>query len=188
MQQKIFIDANTLLIDSFTLARRIYEDGYRPDFLIGIWRGGTPPGIAIHEFFVYKGCRPASHTAIKVESYYGIEQRKEAIVDGMEKVTPRLHPDGRLLIVDDIFDTGKSIEAVKNVLAETVTFPIQVRVATIYYRPDKNVTSFAPDYFLKKVYSWVVFPHELEGLSEEEIRQKGSRLFTILTGKGNEGE
>ena len=181
-KSKIFIDANTLLLDSFTLARQIYESGYRPDFFIGIWRGGTPPGIAIHEFFVFKGSRPTSHTAIKVESYYGIEQSKEAIVDGLEKVTPKLNPGDKLLIVDDIFDTGRSIRAVKNVLAETVTFPIQVRVATVYYRPDKNITDFAPDYFLKKVYQWVVFPHELEGLSQEDLKQKGLELFEILSG------
>ena len=179
MKSKIFIDANTLLLDSFTLARKIYENGFKPNFLIGIWRGGTPPGIAIHEFFVFKGCK-SYHTAIKVESYLGIEQRKEAIVEGLEKVTPRLKPGDRLLIVDDIFDTGKSIEAVKNTLAETVHCPIQVKVATVYYRPDKNITNFIPDYYLKTVYEWVVFPHELEGLSEKELREKGLVLFEIL--------
>jgi len=182
MKSKIFIDANALLLDSFTLARQIFESGFKPDFLIGIWRGGTPPGIAIHEFFVFMGCK-SYHTAIKVESYYGIEQRKEALVEGLEKVTPKLNPGNRLLIVDDIFDTGKSIEAVKNILAETVKFPIQIKVATVYYRPDKNITNFVPDYYLKTVYEWVVFPHELEGLSEEDLRKKGLDLFKIIHAK-----
>ena len=56
--EKIFLDARTLLINSVKLARLVWDDGYRPDYLIGVWRGGTPPGVAIHEFFRLRGLDP----------------------------------------------------------------------------------------------------------------------------------
>ena len=181
MTSKIFVDANTLLIDSFTLAKKIYESGYRPDFFIGVWRGGTPPGIAIHEFFVFKGAKPKYHTAIKAESYHGIEQRGDNVtIENLDKVAAMLDPGDRVLIVDDIFDTGKSIEAIKQSLDDIVKCPIQIKVATVYYKPDKNLTHFTPDYYLKSVDKWVVFPHELKGLSEEELREKGAKIYEIL--------
>ena len=49
------VDPNDYLVDCFRLARTIWDDGYRPDFLIGLWRGGAPPGIVIQEFFRWKG-------------------------------------------------------------------------------------------------------------------------------------
>ena len=48
---KNFITSQSLLQDSFRLAAKVYEDGFRPDFIIGIWRGGAPIGIAVQEFF-----------------------------------------------------------------------------------------------------------------------------------------
>ena len=48
---KVYITAQALLEDSFRLAHLIYEDGFHPQFIIGIWRGGTPVGIAVQEYF-----------------------------------------------------------------------------------------------------------------------------------------
>ncbi|MBN2373253.1 hypoxanthine phosphoribosyltransferase [bacterium] len=181
MEPKIFIDANTLLTDSFMLARKVYESGYRPDFLLGVWRGGTPPGIAIHEFLVFKKASPKYHTAIKAESYSGIGQRCDnVIIENLDKVASMLNEGDRILIVDDIFDTGKSMEAIKHCLYKAVKFHTQIKVATVYYKPDNNLTDFMPDYYLKTVKGWVVFPHELNGLSMEELRKKGQGICGIL--------
>jgi hypothetical protein len=179
---KLFIDANSLLIDSFILAKKIYQSGFRPDFIVGVWRGGTPPGIAIHEFFVYKKCKPSFHSAIKVESYFGIEKRRKATIEGLEIIMSKIKKGDKLLIVDDIFDTGKSAEAVKDTLAK-VQFSFQTRIATVYYKPNKNLTKITPDYYLKIVDEWIVFPHELEDLSKEELKQKGFGIFNILEGE-----
>ena len=111
MGEKIFIDANTLLLDSFALAKQIYESHFCPNLLIGIWRGGTPPGIAIHEFLTLKGLDLA-HTVIKVQSYKGIEQRGEIYIQGLNNVLSLIQQESQVLIVDDIFDTGRTLEAV----------------------------------------------------------------------------
>ena len=47
---KLFIKADKLLEDSFKLAWEVYESGYRPNYIIGVWRGGAPVGIAVQEF------------------------------------------------------------------------------------------------------------------------------------------
>ena len=47
---KLFIQAEELLSDSFKLAWQVYESGYRPNYIIGVWRGGAPIGIAVQEF------------------------------------------------------------------------------------------------------------------------------------------
>ena len=52
--QKTFITAQSLLEDSFRLASQVFEDGFRPQFIIGIWRGGAPIGIAVQEFLSLK--------------------------------------------------------------------------------------------------------------------------------------
>ena len=55
MSDKCYITAQQLLEDSFRVAAQVYEDGFRPDFIIGIWRGGAPIGIAVQEYYDYKG-------------------------------------------------------------------------------------------------------------------------------------
>ena len=58
--QKTFITAQSLLEDSFRLAAKVFEDGFRPQFIIGIWRGGAPIGIAVQEFFEFKNTESLS--------------------------------------------------------------------------------------------------------------------------------
>jgi len=75
---KVFITASELLQDSFRLAAQIHRSGFRPDFIIGIWRGGTPVGIAIQEYFEYFGVRP-DHIAVRTSAYVGIGERTKTI-------------------------------------------------------------------------------------------------------------
>ena len=46
---KTYITADELLLDSFRLGVQIHNSGFKPDFIVGVWRGGTPVGIAIQE-------------------------------------------------------------------------------------------------------------------------------------------
>ena len=74
MAEKQFIKAQELLDDSFRLGLKVLESGFRPDFIVGIWRGGTPVGIAVQELFEHNGVA-SDHIAIRTSSYEGIEQR-----------------------------------------------------------------------------------------------------------------
>ena len=80
---KNFITSQALLQDSFRLAAKVYDDGFRPDFIIGIWRGGAPIGIAVQEYFEFKDYS-TDHIAVRTSSYYGInKQSKEIRVHGL---------------------------------------------------------------------------------------------------------
>ena len=68
---KVFLTSQSLLEDAFRLASQVYEDGFRPQFIIGIWRGGAPIGIAVQEFFEFMNA-PTDHIAVRTSSYYGI--------------------------------------------------------------------------------------------------------------------
>ena len=180
MGKKIFIDANTLLLDSFALARQIYESNFSPNLLIGIWRGGTPPGIAIHEFLTLKGL-DLDHTVIKIESYKGIENYGEVHIEGLDYILSIIHEKDKILIVDDIFDTGRTLKAlIQNIQEKSKERKPKIKIATIFYKPAKNQTNMVPDYYLKVVNQWVIFPHELKDLTKEEIKQKGDKLYRIV--------
>ena len=178
MSDKVYVSANELARDSFELAKKIYDSDFKPDVLIVLWRGGTPVGIIIHEFLLYKGI-DTYHTAIKSTSYTGIEERIEPTLENMEPVLDMITPETRVLVVDDIFDTGPTIRKVNTLLT---TRTQHVRTATLYYKPAKNITNLTPDYYLHKTDAWIVFPHELLGLSGDEIKSKDPVLFHLLHG------
>ena len=180
MSKKIFIDANTLLLNSFALARQIYESNFSPNLLIGIWRGGTPPGIAIHEFLTLKGLN-MDHTVIKIQSYKGIDHYGEVHIEGLDYILSIIHQKDKILIVDDIFDTGRTLKAlIQSIHEKSEDRKPRIKIATIFYKPSKNQTNMVPDYYLKVVNKWVIFPHELKDLTKEEIRQKGEKLYKIV--------
>lgn len=170
---KTFISGNEIFVDSYKLARKIYDDGFRPDFVVGIWRGGTPIGIAVEEFLRIQQCPIKFHTAIKTQSYTGIGQRREVEVMGLEDVVAKCNSEDKLLILDDVFDTGNSVKAVLEALkAKARKNMPETRTGCLWYKPTANQTDVVPDYWLHETEAWLVFPHELEGLTLEEIGQK----------------
>ena len=72
--EKLYIKSEELIEDSFQLAWRIYESGYRPNHIIGVWRGGTPIGIAVQELLEVLGVQ-SDHIAIRTSSYSGMGQQ-----------------------------------------------------------------------------------------------------------------
>ena len=119
---KNFITSQSLLQDSFRLAAKVYEDGFRPDFIIGIWRGGAPIGIAVQEFFEFKNTS-TDHIAVRTSSYYGInKQSKEIRVHGLHYLVENANADDKLLIVDDVFDSGRSVDALIKQINKLIYF------------------------------------------------------------------
>lgn len=170
---KLFISAQDLLRDSFALGAQILSTGFRPTFLVGIWRGGAPVGIAVQELLDYHGV-PTDHISIRTSSYSGIDQQDKTVrVHGIDYLVSRLSAEDRLLIIDDVFDSGRSLEAVIDELARRCrrNLPEQIRIATPYYKPARNRSRLKPDFFVHETDRWLVFPHELSGLTADEIRQ-----------------
>lgn len=172
---KHYISAESLLADSIRLARGIHDSGFAPTHIVGIWRGGAPVGIAVQEYLAWRGLE-TDHIAIRTSAYTGIDtMRRDVHVFGESYLVDTLKADHRLLIVDDVFDSGRSIEAVFDVLRVKCgkNFPHDARVATVFYKPARNQTGLTPDYFVHESEDWLVFPHEFCGLSESEIAAKG---------------
>lgn len=169
--QKEYISADELLRDSFSLGLQILESGYQPSYIIGVWRGGTPVGIAVQEVLdLYE--IENDHISIRTSSYTGIAEQSDVIrVHGLEYIVDTIQAEDRLLIIDDVFDSGRSIDAIIKKMSKLCrqNMPNEIRVATVYFKPSMNKTERTPDYYLHETESWLVFPHELKGLSREEI-------------------
>ena len=103
--KKHFIQADQLLKDSFNLAWKIFESGFKPDYIIGVWRGGAPVGIAVQEFLDFLDI-PSDHIAIRTSYYSGIDSRKDEVqVYGLNYVIRKIKSEDSLLIVDDVYET-----------------------------------------------------------------------------------
>lgn len=170
MSDKHYIDAQQLLDDSFALGLQILESGYRPNFIVGVWRGGTPVGIAVQELLDYFGVH-SDHISIRTSLYTGIEQRDTQVkVHGLQYIVNNVGAGDSLLIVDDVHDTGLSIsQIIEDLKKECQLDTPDIRIATPYYKPRHNKVGKAPDYYLHKTDKWLVFPHELSGLTTQEI-------------------
>ena len=178
---KIVLSAQQLLEDSFQLGLNILESGFEPTMIIAIWRGGTPVGMAVQEILAYCGIQ-SDHIAIRTSSYVGVDQRGTVAVHGMNYIIKKICYDDRLLIIDDVFDTGHTIAAVIDDLSKRArdNTPEDIRIAVPWYKPTRNETELVPDYYIHETAEWLVFPHELDALTPEELRQTRPEISTII--------
>jgi hypoxanthine phosphoribosyltransferase len=182
MTTKTYISAQQLLEDSFLLGAKIVSSGFRPSIIIAIWRGGTPIGIAVQELLEYHGIE-TDHIAIRTSSYSGIDGRSSEIrIHGLNYLIKTVRREDRLLIIDDVFDTGHTIASVIQHLQLKTrrNMPAELRVAVPYFKPTRNETSREPDYYLHETEEWLKYPHSLEGLSVEEVAENRPALFQII--------
>jgi hypoxanthine phosphoribosyltransferase len=185
--EKQYIEEESLLQDSYRLAVKIYESGFRPDFIVGIWRGGSTVGIYVQECLQYLGVE-TDHIAIRT-SYRGmddyharLDSNDEIRVHGLQYLLENMNHDDSLLIVDDVYSTGRNVEAVINRLqAKTKrNMPADLRLAMPFYKPTRNQTDRVPDYYLHETDNWLVLPYELTGLSDAEIQANKPWMLPIL--------
>jgi hypothetical protein len=178
---KHYISAQQLLEDSFKLAWQVFESGYRPNYIVGVWRGGAPVGIAVQELLEVLGVE-ADHIAIRTSSYTGIGQRSRHVkVHGLTYLVKRMEAEDSLLIVDDVHDSGLSIDRTIRELRQACKKNTpQIRIATPYYKPGNNQTDRVPDYYIHETSAWLVFPHELRGLDAAELRAHKPELASFI--------
>ena len=179
---KVYLSAQSLLEDSFKLANQVLESGFEPTFIIAVWRGGAPIGIAVQEFLHFHGIH-ADNIAIRTSSYTGIDQQsREVKVSGLDYLIKTMQHTDRLLIVDDVFDTGRSVEAIIDKLTDKLRLntPEDIRIAVPYYKPTRNQIGREPDFVVHETSDWLKYPHSLEGLSVEEMQQKRPEIYEII--------
>ncbi len=173
-----YLSADEYLQDQWRLAASVRRGGWRPDWIVGLWRGGAPVALAVHEFLKVSGW-DVRHMPLKCASYsrIGCNEGEVEFTLG-DEVFAMMRPGEKVLIVDDVFDTGKTAEAVTVRLASVKA---EARFACVYYKPHKNETSIRPDYFVNASDDeWLVFPHEIEGLCAQDVRRKSPLLAELL--------
>ena len=176
---KRFMSPVELMRDSWRLAAKVMESGWRPDVLVALWRGGATVGVAMHEFFKTAGWE-VDHRPVKCWSYTGIgENAGEVRFEPAETLFAKIPDGAKVLVVDDVFDTGKTAAAVKRIMD---SHGFEMRFASVYWKPGKNLTDLKPDYHVASLGDgWIVFPHEIEGLSAAEISRKDAVLADVIS-------
>lgn len=180
---KTVLSAQDLLHDSIELGVQVLESGFEPTLIIAIWRGGTPVGMALQEVLSYCGVE-SDHIAIRTSSYVGVDERGQVAVHGLNYIIKKICHHDRVLIVDDVFDTGNTIVAVIEELSKRArgNTPEDIRVAVPWFKPSRNETNIKPDYYLHETAEWLVFPHELDALTPEELQQCRPEIASIVHG------
>ena len=185
--EKIFIREEDLLLDAYRLGVAIHQSGFRPTFIVGIWRGGSSVGIAVQECLQYLGVE-TDHISIRT-SYRGMTSYKSMLenaaairVHGTRYLLENLDAEDGLLIVDDVFSSGLNVKALIDRLAYRTkrNMPEDVRVAVPWYKPAQNRTDRVPDYYLHETDDWLVLPWELDGLTREEILRDKAFLRPVF--------
>ena len=185
--QKRFIGEQELLEDSYRLAVQVHQSGFRPNFIVGVWRGGSTVGIYVQECLQYLGVE-TDHIAIRT-SYQGrddyfrqLEQGSKMRAHGLQYLFENLNADDALLIVDDVYSTGRNVHAVIERLQQKTkrNMSTEVRIATPYYRTDASKLNPPPDYFLQQTSDWLVLPYELTDISRVELEAHKPWIMPLL--------
>ncbi len=183
---KVFIDEAEHILDGFRLGRRIFESGFRPSFIVGVWRGGSAVGMVVQECLATLGVE-TDHIALRT-SYAGREEYEETAltqrpirVHGKQYLLENLRREDRLLIVDDVYSSGRHVHAVVDALRAGTkrNMPADVRVAAIWLRPTLDARN-APNFHLRETDKWLVLPHELMGLTRAEIATHKPWLLEMI--------
>ena len=153
------------------LAIQIHDSGYKPTILIGIMRGAAPMIDVLSRIFKLK----CAYLAVESYSGKGVEDEQGDIVFSREMSSIAPNMGGRILLCDDLSDTGitfnKSIDWLKKY--EPIKDKIEeIKTATLF---KKKKSSFEPDFCANKLPDnpWIVQPFEIyEELRIEEIKKK----------------
>ena len=188
MQNKHYINEQDLIEDAFRLGVKIFNIGFKPSFIVGLWRGGSSVGIYVQECLQYLGIE-TNHISIRT-SYSGADTYQQMIenpdahirVHGTQYLLENLNADDRLLIIDDVFSSGLTIQAVIKRLQQRLkrNMPKEIKTATVWCKPAENQTQSMPDFYLHETNAWLVLPYELKGLSRQEIVEHKPFIEKIL--------
>jgi hypoxanthine phosphoribosyltransferase len=180
--RKDFIPYDTVRNNALKMASQINQDGFIPDVIYVLLRGGVYLGNVISEYFkiLQRRQRPVYYAAVVARSYTGVRESSEIKVEGWTYSPESLRTGDKILLVDDIFDTGRTINHLANIIMEKGIPRQDLKVAVHDYKffYDKgNILPIQPDYWCRKHELsvkdedlWIHYSsHELIGLSQEEL-------------------
>jgi len=180
--RKEFLSYNTVRDNALKMAYRIHQDGFIPDVIYVSLRGGAYIGNVISEYFkiVRRESRPVFYAAVVARSYAGINEREQVRVDGWTYSPEYLRHGDKVLLVDDIYDSGRTVNYLTQVILAKGLPRSDVKIAVHDYKVCSyraEQMPIVPDYWCRKHLIervedeiWVHYmSHELVGLSEEEL-------------------
>ena len=189
LMDKHFVSEETHLLDGYRLGTQIYASGFRPTFIVGLWRGGAVVGMVVQECLATLGV-PTDHITLRT-SYRGraeyestLKGERDIRVHGKQYLLETMNAEDSLLIVDDVYSSGRHTQAVVDSLRSGLkkNFPEDVRVASVWLR--KSGASRAetrPDFVVHETDRWIVLPFEVNDLTPEEIKTHRPYLEALLT-------
>ncbi|MCL2295032.1 MAG: phosphoribosyltransferase [Spirochaetes bacterium] len=184
--KKLFLPYTTVRNNSIKLAHKIYKDGFLPDIIYVSLRGGVYVGNVISEYFkiVQKNEKPVLYAAVTSHSYKNVMTNSKKIkIDGWTIPPEKLKKGDKILFVDEIFDSGRSINHLCNIILAAGINRSDLKVAVHDYKYFVNYSNnlpIHPDYFCvkhtiedkEKDDVWIHYmSHELQGLTQEELEE-----------------
>ncbi len=180
--RKDFLPYDVVRNNSLKLASRIHRDGFNPDVIYVLLRGGAYVGNVISEFFKLvrtPGTRPTFYAAVVARSYTDVREHARVMVDGWTYNPAHLRNGDKVLLVDDIFDSGRTINYLSELIIEKGIPREDLKIAVHDYKVidyQEERLPIQPDYYCRKhVISrpeddvWIHYlSHELVGLTPEE--------------------
>ena len=182
--KKEFLSYDTVRNNGLKMAHRMYSDGFIPDVIYVSLRGGVYLGNVISEYFkiVQRRSRPVYYAAVVARSYVGVGQSGEIKVEGWTYATDALRSGDKVLLVDDIFDSGKTINHLAKIIIGKGIPRNDLKIVVHdykYFTDAEKHHPIQPDYWSRKHELtkndedlWIHYSsHELIGLSAEELEE-----------------
>lgn len=181
--EKVFISYNTVRNNALKLAAEVYESGFVPDVIYIPLRGGAYMGNVFSEFFklIRKNERPVFYAAVVARSYTDIHKRDNVMIDGWTYDPQYLRNGDKVLFVDDVFDSGVTLNYLVEKIMEHGIPREDIKVAVHDYKvfPKKRKLPIQPDYYCRKHViekdedeRWLHYmSHEFTGLTKEELEE-----------------
>jgi len=181
---KEFLQFNTVRDNALKLAHRIYNEGFIPNVIYVSLRGGAYLGNVISEYFkiVHKGTHPVYYAAVVARSYTDVAKADKVKVDGWTYSPEHLRVGDKILLIDDIFDTGRTINHLAQIILDKGIPRKDLKIAVHdykYFTDKEPQLPIQPDYWCRKhemsihdESSWIHYmSHELMGLTEKELEE-----------------
>jgi len=182
--KKEFLQFDIVRDNAIKLAHKIYSENFIPDVIYVSLRGGAYLGNVISEYFkiVRKNDHPVYYAAVVARSYTDVGQADKVRVDGWTYSPDHLRVGDKVLLVDDIFDSGKTINYLAHIILEKGIPRSDLKIAVHDYKhfPDKKEQlPIQPDYWCRKhemlIHDdsmWIHYmSHELVGLTKSQLEE-----------------
>lgn len=181
---KEFLQYENVRNDALKLVHKIYrEDGFVPDIIYASLRGGAYMANVISEYYkvALKNHKPVLYAAVVARSYSDVKQNDAVRIDGWTYSPDYLRPGDKIMLVDDIYDSGHTLNYLVSILLERGVPRENIKVVVHDYKlySYKEQLPIHPDYWCRKFdiespdsNSWINYcSHEMVGLTQAELEE-----------------